>query len=139
MKKILFVICILFIVAIGGWALLFMTDNSENEAPSDTSTTSEQTNDNLTNTAAESEETTTNVIMTNMLFTPSQITIEQGETVTWTNNDSVDHTVTADTGNGPKSETIKPGSTYHYTFNEVGSFQYHCEFHSAMHGTVVVR
>jgi plastocyanin len=75
------------------------------------------------------------------MFTPSQITIQKGGTVTWTNNDTMTHTVTDDLNNvgGPASGEIQPGSTYSFTFNKTGSFQYHCTIHSSMRGTIVIK
>lgn len=77
----------------------------------------------------------------NMMFTPSQITIQKGGTVTWTNNDTTTHTVVDDLSNvgGPNSGDIAPGSSYSFTFNKTGSFQYHCSIHPSMRGTIVVK
>lgn len=135
MKKVFIGVGIVFVLAITGWAILMRNDSNDN-----TTKNAEQNSSSSTKSESNPEPgATTTVNITNMLFSPSQVTIQKGDFVTWTNNDSADHTVTADTGNGPKSETIKPGSKYTYTFDETGSFQYHCDFHSAMHGTVVVQ
>lgn len=82
-----------------------------------------------------------NVKMTNMLFTPSQISVEKGATVTWNNDDKVAHTVVDDLKNvgGPASGNIAPGQTYSFTFTKSGSYQYHCSIHSSMRGTIVVK
>lgn len=76
-----------------------------------------------------------------MMFTPSQITVQKGGIVTWTNNDSTTHTVVADLSNngGPASGNIAPGQNYSFTFNKTGSFQYHCSIHPSMRGTIVVK
>jgi plastocyanin len=81
------------------------------------------------------------ITITNMMFTPSQISVQKGSTVTWTNNDNVTHTVIDDLDNvgGPASGNIEPGSTYSFTFNKTGSFQYHCKLHPSMRGTIVVQ
>jgi len=82
--------------------------------------------------------------MTTSSFTPSDIEIEVGETVTWTNDNSVSHTVTSgsdgehdgmfDSGNLP------PGEEFSYQFDETGTFDYYCIPHlsSGMTGTVTV-
>ncbi len=77
----------------------------------------------------------------NMMFTPSQITVAKGGTVTWTNNDSTTHTVEDDLSNvgGPASGNIPPGGKYSFTFDKTGSFQYHCSIHPSMRGTIVVK
>lgn len=82
-----------------------------------------------------------NITIVNMLFTPSQITVAKGGTVTWTNKDSTTHTVVDDLSNvgGPDSGNIAPGATYSFTFNKTGSFQYHCRIHPSMRGTIVVK
>jgi plastocyanin len=68
-------------------------------------------------------------------FVPNTFTVKRGTTVTWTNRDSVDHTVT---GNGWASGLLAPGASYSYTFNSAGSFDYACTVHPTMQGTVNV-
>ncbi|HVX58160.1 MAG TPA: cupredoxin domain-containing protein [Candidatus Saccharimonadales bacterium] len=75
----------------------------------------------------------------NMMFTPSQVTISKGGTVTWKNDDNISHTVDVDQGEGPHSSNIAPGQSFSYTFYKTGSYQYHCRIHSSMRGTIVVR
>ena len=74
----------------------------------------------------------------NFQFSPSTLTVKKGTKVTWTNNDGASHTVTADQGSGPASSPLGQGDTYSYTFNTVGTFNYHCSIHPSMHGSVVV-
>lgn len=81
--------------------------------------------------------TTQNVQIMNMGFSPIDLTILKGQTVIWTNNDSVGHTVTGDNG-GPASGTIADGGTYSYTFNTAGTFAYHCAIHPTMIGSISV-
>ena len=82
---------------------------------------------------------TTNVTLNNFAFAPASITVKKGSTVTWTNNDTVSHTVTADaSGNGLSSPLFGRDATYAYTFTTVGTFSYHCMPHPYMHGTVIV-
>lgn len=73
-------------------------------------------------------------------FSPATITVKKGTTVTWTNHDDVKHTVTTDDGtnNGPKSKLFGNGESYSYTFDVVGTYDYHCEPHPYMKGTVIV-
>lgn len=80
---------------------------------------------------------TNEVKIEDFAFSPATIKVKKGTTVTWTNNDSVAHTVTGDNG-GPDSEPIAQGSTYSYTFNETGTFDYHCKPHPSMVGKVIV-
>ncbi len=70
-------------------------------------------------------------------FSPNLIYVERGTVVTWINYDRNGHTVTGDNG-GPSSGTIGAGKKYSYTFNEIGTFNYHCKLHPTMKATVVV-
>jgi plastocyanin len=56
--------------------------------------------------------------------------------VTWTNNDSVAHTVT---GTDFASSQLAPGSTFSHKFTTAGSFDYHCSIHPSMTGNVTVQ
>lgn len=77
------------------------------------------------------------VEMRDLAFTPRNIEIRAGDTVTWFNADAVPHTVTGD--GGLDSGTLQQGDTYEFTFNETGQFTYNCSVHPAMSGLVVVR
>lgn len=78
------------------------------------------------------------VVISNYAYNPQAITITNGTTVTWTNNDPVAHTVTSVTGVFDSS-SISPGSTWSYTFNQTGTFEYSCTIHPSIpHGTVTV-
>lgn len=70
-------------------------------------------------------------------FTPSALTIKKGTRVTWTNYNSVTHSVTAD-NEGPQSSVLKPGQQFSYTFTKVGTFPYHCAVHKGMNATITV-
>lgn len=73
-------------------------------------------------------------------FQPATITVKKGTTVTWTNQDSVSHTVTNDDSgaSGPNSGLLGQGQKYSFTFDTAGTFMYHCNTHTSMHGVVVV-
>jgi plastocyanin len=78
------------------------------------------------------------VTIQNFAFTPASITVTPGTTVTWTNKDNTAHTVTADSGNGPNSGQLQQGQTYSFTFQQAGTYAYHCTIHPEMKATVVV-
>ena len=82
---------------------------------------------------------TSNVVIQNFAFNPSELTIKQGDTVIWTNKDSVPHTVTSDSGNELASSTLSNGATYSHTFNSAGTFDYHCSIHTMMKGKIIVQ
>ena len=73
-----------------------------------------------------------------MSFSASAITVTKGTTVTWTNNDNMTHTVTAD-DNSFDSGNIGNGGTFSFTFKNTGSFAYHCNIHPSMTGSVTVK
>jgi plastocyanin len=76
--------------------------------------------------------------MRNLAFVPGRIEIEAGTTVEWTNNDPLQHSVTADDGSFT-SPLINPGATWRHTFATPGTYPFHCTPHPFMKGTVVVR
>ena len=78
------------------------------------------------------------VSIKNFSFNPSTITVVIGvnNTVTWTNNDGVTHTVTANDNSFGGS--LSPGNTFTHTFTTAGNFSYHCSIHNYMKGTVIV-
>lgn len=83
---------------------------------------------------------TVNVSIQNYAFNPSSITVVIGvnNTVKWTNNDAVTHTVTGDDGSWG-SGGLSTGATYTHSFDSPGVYNYHCSIHPYMMGTVVVQ
>jgi amicyanin len=73
----------------------------------------------------------------NFAFDPKTVTIKVGQTVTWTNQDSVTHTVTGD--GGIDSDDLSKGKSYSKTFDTEGTFDYHCSPHPQMTGQVIVQ
>jgi plastocyanin len=76
--------------------------------------------------------------MKNIQFVPKSVTAKVGQTVKWTNNDSVDHNVTATSGETFKSKTFGQGGTYSYKLDKAGTIKYVCTIHPGMDGTIVV-
>lgn len=76
------------------------------------------------------------VTMAGVCFTPTNLWIQPGQTVTWVNNGQIEHTVT-----GPGmalNAQLDPGAKYTFKFENVGVFSYMCQFHPGMAGVVVV-
>ncbi len=73
-------------------------------------------------------------------FTPTTITVVLGvnNTVVWSNDDSVPHTVTANEGTF-SSGNMNPGDTFSWTFSTIGNYSYHCSYHPWMKGTIIVK
>jgi LPXTG-motif cell wall-anchored protein len=78
------------------------------------------------------------VAIADFQFTPAQITIDQGDSVTWTNNGPTAHSATAPDGSFDTG-IFPAGQSRSHTFNEAGTFSYICTPHPNMQGTVVVR
>ena len=89
-------------------------------------------------------------------FSPPELTVPVGTTVTWTNQDEgVAHTVTSgkpkkqgvpgiseDTPGKPdgtfEGELDDAGDTYEFTFDDPGTYRYYCAIHAPMTGTIIV-
>jgi plastocyanin len=80
------------------------------------------------------------VTIKDYMFSEKDISVKAGTTVTWTNQDDVKHTVTADTpsADAPSSQLFGKGETYSFTFKKAGTYTYHCEPHPYMKATVTV-
>jgi plastocyanin len=79
------------------------------------------------------------VSISGMAFSPATLTVPMGTKVTWTNGDSVPHTVTS-MGSGPlKSPSLGKGQTYSYTFTQAGTYMYYCSVHPDMHAAITVQ
>ncbi len=70
-------------------------------------------------------------------FVPATVTVTVGTTVTWTNLDSVVHTVTSETGLFD-SGNLARNATFSYSFADRGTFSYFCAIHPYMRGKVIV-
>lgn len=75
-------------------------------------------------------------------FQPSTVTISRGGSVTWTNGDPTNHTVTSTSvPSGAAtfdSGAMRQNATFRILFNVDGTYSYICSYHAWMHGTVVV-
>lgn len=71
-------------------------------------------------------------------FTPAQLTVPVGTTVTWTNTDEETHTVTA-VDRAYTSTALERNATYSHRFTTPGTYTYFCVLHPHMTATVVVR
>jgi plastocyanin len=73
-------------------------------------------------------------------FQPKNISIAIGvnNTVTWTNDDDVVHTVHSDL---PEFDSLflDPGKSFTHTFTRPGTYTYHCDPHPWMVGRIIVK
>jgi plastocyanin len=89
------------------------------------------------------------VTIENFAFDPTPVTIAPGDSVTWTwAGPDTNHSVTSDSSSAEAfdSDPVTPpfsghpqGDTFSHTFGTAGSFTYHCQIHSSMHGKVIVQ
>lgn len=70
-----------------------------------------------------------------MKFSPAAMTVQVGTVVLWSNQDSVDHTVT---GPGWELGPFGNGQAWAHTFNKVGVEEVHCRLHPEMKMTVTI-
>ncbi len=123
-------IVIVIVLGIGYW---LMKSKYSTTTTTPATTTTPTTPTTTTPTASNA------VSIIGMAFSPKALTVTKGTTVTWTNNDTVSHTVVeSDSKTGPASKTLAPGGTYSFAFDTVDTFSYHCTIHSSMTGTVTV-
>ncbi len=95
-----------------------------------------------------------NITIADFKFSPAVDTVKVGTTVQWVNDGPSEHSSTSDTGVWNSMGLVPPsggsyggggsgGGTFKFTFNQTGTFPYHCTFHPpAMYpnfvGTIVV-
>lgn len=133
-------------VTYNGWPLYtYISD----KAPGDTtgqnvgsvwfvlSPAGDQISEQTTGGMASSESKSQSVSISGFAFSPADLTVHVGDTVTWTNADSAVHTVTADDGSFA-SENLNKGGTFSFTFSKDGTFSYYCANHASMKGTITV-
>src|SRR5215212_7989250 len=77
------------------------------------------------------------VSIQDFFFDPGQLTVAPGTTVTWVNNGQAPHTTTADDGTWD-SGTLQPGEDFSFTFDQPGTYTYHCSIHPDMTASVKV-
>jgi plastocyanin len=79
------------------------------------------------------------ISMHGLKFDPSSATVKVGQKVTWTNDDKVDHNVTATSGAKFKSRAFGGGKTYSFTPRKPARIAYVCTLHPGMKATLVVK
>jgi plastocyanin len=88
--------------------------------------------------AAPASTATSTVQIKSTGFVPAAVTVNQNDSVTWTNTDTKDHQVVAN-GGSFASAILKPGKTYTHAFRAGGTFRYHDGLHPTLKGTITVR
>ncbi len=80
---------------------------------------------------------THNVTIQNMAFSPANLTIKAGDSVTFTNMDSARHSAT-DLNKAWDTGLLSKGQSATLTFNGAGSFNYRCTPHGNMRGSITI-
>ncbi len=95
------------------------------------------TGQNASPAAAEATTSEVTVEIIDFAYAPDPVEITAGATVTWVNRDPEPHTATGD-GGSFQSGTLRTDESFSYTFDQPGTYEYFCEFHPNMNGTVNV-
>ena len=116
------------------------TGGSTSPTATTNTVTSTPTSSNATPTPAATSPSSnaSSVSIANFSFSPATLSVSVGTKVTWTNNDTVTHTVTADQG-AFDSNNLSPGSSFSFTFTKAGTYAYHCKIHATMMATIIVK
>ena len=96
----------------------------------------------------------TTIKLSQLMFMPATTTIKVGTKVTWTNDETISHTVTSgeptgvDMGTSLRSgekpdgmfekQLAKKGDSFSFTFDKAGTYPYYCDIHQGMNAEVVV-
>src|SRR4051795_4993923 len=77
---------------------------------------------------------TKTVSIKDFAFDPKTISVNVGDTITWTNDGPSPHTVSADDGSFD-SGNLDKGATFSHTFDKAGTFAYYCKYHGSKGGS----
>ena len=78
------------------------------------------------------------VVLKNFDFSPMDVTVTPGSTVTWKNMDGEPHTVASADG-AFHSPALDQGDTYQFKFDKPGVYKYICSIHPKMRATITVK
>lgn len=134
------VIVVVVLIAAGVLLAMRKSDNTKGVYSSSNSTSMDMPMDQTKPTTNNNASAQNTVTIKDFAFNPGTITVKAGTKVTWTNEDSVSHTVTADnpSSDAPASGNIAKGQSYSFTFTKAGTYAYHCTPHPYMKATVIV-
>jgi plastocyanin len=77
------------------------------------------------------------VVIDSFAFTPAELTVPVGATVTWVNHQGARHDVVAADGTFT-SPLFGDGESFSFTFTTPGEYPYVCSIHAGMEGTIIV-
>jgi plastocyanin len=76
------------------------------------------------------------VTIDNFTFTPAELNLKVGDTVTWTNQDDIPHTVVS--AGKFRSKALDTNDSFTFTFTSAGDYRYFCSLHPHMTGMIKV-
>jgi amicyanin len=76
------------------------------------------------------------VTIDNFTFSPPELKVKVGDTVTWTNHDDIPHTVVS--AGKYRSKTMDTDDHFSFTFTAAGDYKYFCSLHPHMTGMIKV-
>ena len=76
------------------------------------------------------------VTIDNFTFSPAELKLKVGDTVTWTNHDDIPHTVVS--AGKFRSKTMDTDNAFSFTFTSAGDYKYFCSLHPHMTGMIKV-
>lgn len=93
-------------------------------------------NQNNKGTNADKKPTSDTVVINSMQFSPANLNVDIGDTVTWINKDLVSHNVKDTINNLFYSDTLQTDKFYRWVVT--GSANYICTIHPTMKGSIVI-
>ena len=109
------------------------SSSSAAPAAADTSST-----ESTSSSAAEDSGGEVEIKMQNIAFTPKDATAKVGQTIKWSNEDSVQHDVKATSGADFSSDLFGKGGDFTFKADKAGTIKYVCTVHPGMEGTILV-
>lgn len=135
MSKNLTIGIVIILVLVGVWYFYSMKSSGGNMS---TEMPSSSTNSASASGTPDQNSAKNAVTIQNMAFSPASLTVKVGDQVTWTNQDSVGHSATADDSSFDTG-ILGQGESKIITFSKAGTYAYHCSVHPSMKATITVQ
>ena len=129
MRRILPVLCAVVALAAAGCGSSNDSSSSSTSTPAASSSSS----------SSSSSSGAVAIQLKGFQFNPKDTTVKVGQKITWTNADTTDHNVTADSGADFKSDNFGEGGTFEFTADKAGKIAYECTLHPGMKATITVQ
>jgi amicyanin len=136
----LIIAAVVIVLGVSGIIVYMMSQDNQSAGNNSSAGSSEKADQNGESVDASNAEMTDTVSIKSFEFGPKAIEVKVGTTVTWTNEDGVQHNVVTEDGAPEeiKGKLLNKGETFTYTFKKAGTYNYFCAPHPYMKGTVVV-